>query len=145
MICLLVLTVITANAQFIRFTLTLPPSFELKDQPDPPQIIEPISENRLANEMAGLRWVEIRTTENVNLIVEMHFKSQNFSSSMNVFFLNDGSSNFSNAQKLARGENTVLMHNGNRTITETPGKLKYISAWLGLPSRNEGTLTIVYP
>jgi hypothetical protein len=133
------------QAQFIRFTINLPPSFELADRGTPPQIIEPIeSSNRTVGEMAGLRWMEIRTAENVDIIVEIKFANKGMGS-LNCYFLNDGTTNFGNAALLARGSNSLVMHHGNQTIKNLPGNLKYLSAWLGMPAKQGGTLTITYP
>lgn len=134
-----------SEGQFIRFTINLPPSFELTDRGVPPQIIEPIEGGqRIMGEMAGLRWMEIRTAENVDIIVEMKFTNRTVST-LNCYFLNDGSTNFGAAELLARGSNSLMMHNGGQTIKQLPGNLRYLSAWLGMPAKQGGTLTITYP
>lgn len=135
----------TAEAQFIRFTINLPPSFELADRGVPPQILEPVEGSRNVGEMAGLRWMEIRTTENISIIVDINYNNKSSSSLTTSYFLNDGTTNFADAQVLPKGPSAWPMHNGNKTIKELPGELKYLSAWLGMPAKQGGILTITYP
>lgn len=142
---LLNLTAGVAHAQFIRFSINLPPSFELTDRAAPPQILEPVAGGSDAGEMAGLRWMEIRAAENIDLIINMQFNSRLGSGVNTVYFLNDGSTNFASAQTLNKGNSSIIMNNGGKTIKELPGNLKYLSAWLGMPAKQGGTLTITYP
>lgn len=139
------LFLLKAEAQFIRFSINLPPSFELTDRAAPPQILEPVEGSRNVGEMAGLRWMEIRTTENVDIIIEVQFNNRLGSSQTTCYFLNDGTTNFSNAKVLPRGSSSLLMHSGGKTIKDLPDNLKYLSAWLGMPAKQGGVLTITYP
>ncbi len=133
------------EAQFIRFSINLPPSFELTNRAAPPQILEPVDGGRNVSEMSGLRWMEIRTAENIAIIIEIRYNNTSASSLTTSYFLNDGTTNFSTAQILPKGSSSWLMHNGNKTIKELPGELKYLSAWLGMPAKQGGVLTITYP
>jgi hypothetical protein len=133
----------SAEAQFIRFIINLPASFELTDRSSPPQILEPVAGGRMAGEMAGLRWMEIRAAENVDLIVEMKFN--NPMNTNNIYFLNDGSTAFGSAQILTKGNSALIMNSGGKTIKDLPGNIKYLSAWLGMPAKQGGVLTITYP
>lgn len=142
---LLNLTAGAAHAQFIRFSINLPPSFELTDRSAPPQILEPVAGSTEVGEMAGLRWMEIRAAENIDLIVNMQFHSRLGSGVNTVYYLNDGSTNFATAQILPKGNSSLIMNNGGKTIKELPGNLKYLSAWLGMPAKQGGVLTITYP
>jgi len=139
------LTAGAAHAQFIRFTINLPPSFELTDRAAPPQILEPVDGDRNVSEMSGLRWMEIRTSENISIIIEIQYNNKSASSLTTSYFLNDGTTNFANAEILPKGSSSWLMNSGNKTIKELPGELKYLSAWLGMPAKQGGVLTITYP
>lgn len=139
---------IAANAQFIRFNIQIPPGFDITDRTDAPRILEPAESltKRYGLEKQGIRWLELRAVENIQISVQLTWKSS-FGQGVSArsFFLNDGTTNFSNAFELKPGLNTVFIHNGGKVISAMPDKPKHLSAWLGLPSTRSGTLLILYP
>lgn len=138
---------VRAEAQFIRFSINLPPSFELTDKGDLPRILEPPigTGGTTLTGVEGVRWIEIRTTENVDLIVEMAYDRKRATGFGRTYFLNDGSMNFDEAVQLFSGQNQVHMLYKPVMISELAGKPKYISAWIGLAAGRGGVLTIIYP
>lgn len=138
---------VDAEAQFIRFSINLPPSFELTDKGDIPKILEaPKGTGGMSlTGVEGVRWIEIRTTENVDLIVEMRYDRRSVSGLAKTYFLNDGTMNFDEAMQLLSGQNQVQMLQKPTMISELKGKPKYISAWIGLAAGRSGVLTIIYP
>ncbi|GEM_PF-2308696 len=147
LMCLGLLTTTVAEAQFIRFTINLPPSFELKDRPNPPQILEPVeTSGKISKDKSGVRWMEIRASENVPMLIEFRMdRSRGGLALPKMYFLNDGTTNFSNAESISPGYTEVVIRSGNKLITELADKPKYLSAWLGLPAFQGGVLTVTYP
>jgi hypothetical protein len=137
-----------AKAQFIRFNIQIPPGFDITDRTDAPKILEPAESltKRYGLEKQGIRWLELRAVENIQISVQLTWKSSfGQGTSARSFFLNDGTTNFSNAIELKPGLNSVFIHNGGKVISAMPDKPKHLSAWLGLPSTRSGTLLILYP
>lgn len=134
-----------ADAQFIRFTITVPPSFELKDLQDKPQILEPpiSSSDFSSNLKKEYRWIELRTTENIEILMQASNTNRR-QGVVKTLYLNDGSTNFDNAFELMPGFNALRIFNRQRIIKEIAGSPSYLSAWIGLDRGFSGTLTIVY-
>lgn len=144
-VCFFMFGVVESSGQFVRFTITLPPSFELNERGDLPIIMEPISQETggFSKYKNGIRWIEIRTTENVELIIDTK-SNRSKSPLMNTYFLNDGTLNFTNAQTIGLGQFSVKMLNQDVLISQLPDAPKYISAWLGIPTNKSGIVTIIY-
>lgn len=145
---LLLLTSVSAG-QFIRFSINLPPSFELNNRAEPPVVIEPADfpdgATGITGVRQGIRWMEIRANENVDLIIDMRYSRGRSSVRTQTLFLNDGTTNFSDAQQIPSIGAHVRMYNRDVVITQMKGSPKYISAWLGLTTGVGGVLTITYP
>jgi hypothetical protein len=145
----LVLLVMTSGAagQFIRFSINLPPSFELNNRAEPPVVIEPadLPSGTVTGIKQGIRWMEIRANENVDLIIDMRYSRGRSSIRTQTLFLNDGTTNFIDAQQIPSIGAHVRMFNQDVVITQMKGSPKYISAWLGLTAGVGGVLTITYP
>lgn len=142
----LLLATSVSSAQFIRFSIKLPPSFELNDRANPPSVLEPAEAGgRMAGMKQGVRWMEIRATENVDLIIDMRYSRGRSNMRTQTLFLNDGTTNFIDAQLIPSVGAHVRMYNQDVVITQMKGSPKYISAWLGLTAGVGGVLTITYP
>lgn len=135
------------NAQMIKFTINLPASFEMSELVEQPVIIEPLKDKSVVKAQENIRWIEIRSRENVELIVSMSYDRRRPARGMGrLYFLNDGTFNFINASLLPfDSKTTVLMNNSGKTIDQMPNSPAYLSAWLGLPANQGGVLTIIYP
>lgn len=147
---MVVLLLISANveAQFIRLTLNLPPGFEAKVDPVPPMILEaPTQEggvNPLGTRNAGTKWIELRSRDNTQLIVSAKFDNLPGAGLPQLFFLNDGSSDFAKASLLPYRRNMVAMYNKPLTMVDLSEETLYIRAWLGVPADRGGLLTIEF-
>lgn len=143
----LLLATSVSSAQFIRFSIKLPPSFELNNRAAPPVIIDPaeLPGGSITGIKQGVRWMEIRATENVDLIIDMRYSRGRSNMRTQTLFLNDGTTNFIDAQLIPSVGAHVRMFNQDVVITQMTGAPKYISAWLGLTAGVGGVLTITYP
>src|SRR5690606_25772856 len=94
---------LSVDAQVIRFTLDLPTSFEVNDNGAPPMILEPITDNTQIVNKTSLRWIEIRSSENIELIIELKTDQKFGPLSGKSYFLNDGSTNFAAATEIPPG------------------------------------------
>lgn len=147
---MVVLLLINAKveAQFIRLTLNLPPGFEAKVDPVPPMILEAPEEkggvNPLGTRSAGTKWIELRSRDNTQLIVSAKFDNAPGAGLAQLFFLNDGSSDFAKAALLPFRRNMVAMYNKPLTMADLPEETIYMRAWLGVPADRGGLLTIEF-
>lgn len=147
---MVVLLLISANveAQFIRLTLNLPPGFEAKVDPVPPMVLEaPTQEgqvNPLGTRNAGTKWIELRSRDNTQLIVSAKFENIPGAGLPQMFFLNDGTSDFAKANLLPYRRNMVAMYNKPLTMSDLPEETLYMRAWLGVPADRGGLLTIEF-
>lgn len=142
---------INVSAQFIRLSLVIPAGIELNPNPVPPQILEPPMAEQggygyRTSSQPGIRWIELRSKENIQLAIE--FKGTRKRGSIGalkpLYYLNDGTSNFSNAKTLSFGLNELSMFNEPQMIKNIPGNPTSLSSWLGVPANASGTLTIIY-
>ena len=133
------------KGQFIRFSITVPPSFELKELQEKPQVLEPpVSSSDFSSTLKKeYRWIELRTSENIDILLQATHTSRR-QGSVKTLYLNDGSTNFGSAMELAPGFNALKIYNRQRIIKELTGSPSYLSAWIGLDRGFSGTLTIVY-
>lgn len=144
----LLLLVKGSEAQFIRLTINIPAGFEVNEVQNPPRVLEPLSDLTGTGSVAdirNLRWIELRSRENVSLIISMRFNSVGGVAAGPLYFLNDGSTNFFEATRMPAFTAQVKMLQTDKLIRELPNKPAYLSAWLGMPPRQGGTLTIIYP
>lgn len=131
------------SAQFIRMTINLPPGFEAKPDPTFPQVLEP-PVNETANlARQGIRWIEFRSRENVQLSIQARFESKP-GPMATLYYLNNNTADFNDAKILPPFKTTVPMYDGPRLMRDFPNDVVYLSAWLGLPAEREGTLTIEF-
>lgn len=137
------------NAQFIRLTLNIPAGLEVNPNPVPPQILEPPLKEKggfgyRSSLNPGIRWIELRAKENVSFGVEFTPNVRRTGGFKPLYFLNDGTTNFSAASQLNFGLNELRMYNEPKMIKNIPGDLTTLSSWLGMPANASGTLTIIY-
>lgn len=136
------------SAQFIRLTINLPPSFEAKVDPVPPMVIEPPIEmagsNQIGMKKVGTRWIEFRTRENAFLVISAKFDNLPGAGLPQLYFLNNGTSEFAKASLLTYRRNQVSMLDKPYTMKDLPEETLYLSAWLGVPSDRGGLLTIEF-
>lgn len=147
---IVVLLLLSANveAQFIRLTINIPPGFEAKVDPVPPMILEAPTEagqvNPLGTRSAGTKWIELRSRDNTQLIVSAKFDNLPGAGLPQLFFLNDGTSDFAKANLLPFRRNMVAMFNKPLTMVDLPEETMYMRAWLGVPADRSGLLTIEF-
>ncbi len=139
----------TGNAQFIRLTLNIPAGVDLNPNPVPPQILEPPIKEKSgfgyrSSLNPGTRWVELRAKENINLAIQFTPNMRKPGGFSPMYYLNDGTTNFSAAVQLNFGLNELRMYIEPKLIKNIPGELTTLSSWLGLPANASGTLTIIY-
>lgn len=136
-----------AQAQMIKFTINLPASFEMNELVEQPVVIEPLKDKSVVKAQENIRWIEIRSRENVELIISMSYDRKRPARGMGkLYYLNDGTFNFINAGLLPfDAKTTVLMNNSGKTIDQMPNSPAFLSAWIGLPANQGGVLTIIYP
>jgi hypothetical protein len=148
-IVVFVLSTSPLQAQFIRLTLNIPAGVEVNPNPIPPQILEPpIKEpggfGYRSSLNPGVRWIELRAKENISIAVLFTPNVRRSPGINTVFYLNDGTSNFSKAIQLRNGTNELRMYAEPVMIKNIPGELTTLSSWLGMPANASGTLTIIY-
>lgn len=135
-----------ADAQFIRININIPDGFEVRDLADVPALIEPISggaEGTSGFAGSNVRWIELRTRENTEILVRKKTTNRGRYSSAKLYFLNDGTSNFANAFELIESYNQLIM--SDNMITINFNQPKYVAAWLGVSGDFSGVITIIYP
>lgn len=148
-ILVLLLGCTTAQAQFIRLTLNIPAGIELNPNPTPPQILEPpVAEKGgfgyRSSLNPGTRWLELRSRENMSFAVQFTPNVRRPGGFKPLYYLNDGTANFSQAAQLTYGLNELRMYTEPKMINTLPGNLTSLSSWLGVPANASGTLTIIY-
>ena len=148
-IVVLMLTSHVGKAQFIRLTLNIPAGVELNPNPIPPQILEPpVKESGgfgyRSSLNPGVRWMELRAKENISFAIQFTPQTRRPGGLQPMYYLNDGTSNFSNATQLTYGLNELRMFKEPLMIKNIPGELTTLSSWLGMPANTSGTLTIIY-
>ncbi len=135
-------------AQFIRMTLSLPPGFETRADATTPMVLEPAaitgSITGIAAKRAGTRWIEFRSRENSTLVISARFDNLRGGGLPQMYFLNDGTTEFSRAKLLVYRSNQVTMLDKPLMMSELPIDTYYLSAWLGVPSDRSGLLTIEF-
>lgn len=133
-----------ALGQFIRMTINLPPGFEAKPEPTSPSVLEAPMEgstNRLTKQ--GIRWIEFRSRENVQLSIQARFEALP-GALATMYYLNNNTTDFNAARVLPPFKSTVSIYNGPRLMRDFPEEVTYLSAWLGLPAQRGGLLTIEF-
>jgi hypothetical protein len=149
--CLLAMVILgkPSQAQFIRFNLTIPPGFAINEQIKRSEVVETRMTdngmNELGNNQSNYRWLEIRTNENVPIIIEAALNGKYGLPAAPLLYLNNGTSNFTEAFALPRRGATVDIYKSNAKLAKTQITANYISAWLGVPTESSGSLTIIYP
>lgn len=148
-ILVLLLSAQSVQAQFIRLTLNIPAGIEVNPNPVPPQILEPpLKESGgfgyRSSLNPGTRWIELRAKENISFAVQFTPNLRRPGGLKPMYYLNDGTSNFSKAFQLNSGMNELRMYIEPKMINNIPGNLTTLSSWLGMPANASGTLTIIY-
>lgn len=149
LVILLVLVSLNSSAQFIRLSLNLPAGVEINPNPIPPQVLEPpVAESSgygyRTSSNPGVRWIELRAKENITFAVQFKPSGRRIGAIQSLYYLNDGTTNFSNASKLNFGLNELQMYFEPKMINNIPGELTTLSSWLGIPVNASGTLTLIY-
>lgn len=131
------------SAQFIRLTINLPAGFEAKPDPSFPQVLEaPVDESsNFARQ--GIRWIEFRSRENVQLSIQARFETRP-GAMATMYYLNNNTTDFNAAKILPSFKTTVTIYDGPRLMRDFPEDVVYLSAWLGLPAERGGLLTIEF-
>lgn len=147
-IVLISLVPVELTAQFIRLSINLPPGFEAKSDPVAPMVIEPPVElngpGQMGARKSGVRWIEFRNRENAALVISAKFEHLPGAGLPQLYFLNDGSSEFAKAKLLSFRRNQVTMLDKSLTMKDLPSETLYLSAWLGIPADRGGLLTIEF-
>lgn len=162
MVVLLFFGVQVAHAQMIRMQLTIPSGIDVGLVPLDPRIINPPRNstdektstvpNFKALGTAGTeeadsilrtytRWVELRSRENNELLIQVRFENDGIV--YPVFVLNNGTSNFNAALRKTAPTN-FRHYNKYVTMRDMPAKTYHFTAWLGLPLIVKSLLTIEY-
>ena len=136
-----------AEAQFIRFTISIPAGFEAKPETSSPQVLEPPADLTKAGSVPmrkqSTRWIEFRTRENVQLAITAQFDTR-IGGMPTLYFLNNNTTDFNLAKTIAPFRSIVPMYEGPRLMRDFPEETSYLSAWLGIPSDRSGLLTIEF-
>lgn len=135
-------TMIT-EAQFIRMTINLPPGFEARPNPIDPQVLEPATNGNANLARQGIRWIELRSRENVELSIQARFEALP-GALATMYYLNNNTTDFNAAKVLPPFKSTVTIYNGPRLMRDFPEEVTYLSAWLGVPAQRGGLLTIEF-
>ncbi|MBU6273858.1 MAG: hypothetical protein KGP34_02955 [Bacteroidetes bacterium] len=155
-----------AHAQMIRLQLTIPSGTDVGLVPIDPRVINPPrnnSDDKSNNKTstppnlttlgtagtaeadsilrAYTRWVELRSRENNELLIQVRF--ENDSIVYPVFVLNNGTSDFNAALRKTAPTN-FRHYNKYVTMRDMPAKTYHFTAWLGLPLIVKSLLTIEY-
>ena len=151
-----------AHAQMIRLQLTIPSGTDVGLVPIDPRVINPPrnsadgktstlpnfktlgtvgTEEADSILRAYTRWVELRSRENNELLIQVRF--ENDSIVYPVFVLNNGTSNFNAALRKTAPTN-FRHYNKYVTMRDMPAKTYHFTAWLGLPLIVKSLLTIEY-
>jgi hypothetical protein len=137
------------KAQFIRFNIIIPPSFSINEQIDNSDVVDinlnSGGYNTTGQDNTAYRWLEIRTNENVLIIIESDLRSRFGMAQSPLRYLNNGGSNFTEAAVLPKTGATVPIREITKPINKAQDDPQYLSAWLGVPSASMGQLTIIYP
>lgn len=146
---LLVSLSLDAKGQFIRLNLQIPAGIEINPNPIPPQILEPPLKEKggfgyRSSLNPGTRWIELRAKENISIGVQFTPSVRRQGGFKPMYYLNDGTANFSQAAQLTFGLNELRMYKDPVMIKNIPGELTTLSSWLGVPANASGTLTIIY-
>jgi hypothetical protein len=151
-----------AHAQMIRLQLTIPSGTDVGLVPIDPRVINPprFNSDSKTSTLTNLttlgtagtaeadsilraytRWVELRSRENNELLIQVRF--ENDSIVYPVFVLNNGTSNFNAALRKTAPTN-FRHYNEYVTMRDMPAKTYHFTAWLGLPLIVKSLLTIEY-
>jgi hypothetical protein len=151
-----------AHAQMIRLQLTIPSGTDVGLVPIDPRVINPPrnsadgktstlpnfktlgtvgTEEADSILRAYTRWVELRSRENNELLIQVRF--ENDSIVYPVFVLNNGTSNFNAALRKTAPTN-FRHYNKYVTMRDMPAKTYHFTAWLGVPILVKSFLTIEY-
>jgi hypothetical protein len=146
-----------AEAQFIRLTLNIPVGFDMNVGAGAPVVIEPLSEaSQSASQIKAsgaskgvgkpLRWIEMRSRENVpfSLAFRPEFSGSRPAGLFEVYYLNDGSTNFNQAVRLNQRRNVLQFFSLPKLMADMPQGTPYFTAWLGVPANRGGVITIEY-
>jgi hypothetical protein len=151
-----------AHAQMIRLQLTIPSGTDVGLVPIDPRVINPprFNSDSKTSTLTNLttlgtagtaeadsilraytRWVELRSRENNELLIQVRF--ENDSIVYPVFVLNNGTSNFNAAMRKSAPTNFRHYYK-YVTMRDMPPKTYHFTAWLGLPLIVKSLLTIEY-
>lgn len=151
-----------AHAQMIRLQLTIPSGTDVGLVPIDPRVINPprFNSDSKTSTLTNLttlgtagtaeadsilraytRWVELRSRENNELLIQVRF--ENDSIVYPVFVLNNGTSNFNAAMRKSAPTNFRHYYK-YVTMRDMPAKTYHFTAWLGLPLIVKSLLTIEY-
>ena len=151
-----------AHAQMIRLQLTIPSGTDVGLVPIDPRVINPprFNSDSKTSTLTNLttlgtagtaeadsilrahtRWVELRSRENNELLIQVRF--ENDSIVYPVFVLNNGTSNFNAALRKTAPTN-FRHYNEYVTMRDMPAKTYHFTAWLGVPILVKSFLTIEY-
>ncbi|MBA4304947.1 MAG: hypothetical protein C0424_12030 [Sphingobacteriaceae bacterium] len=133
----------SVSAQFIRMTINLPPGFEAKPDPSFPQVLEAPVDGSTNFARQGIRWIEFRSRENVQLSIQARFEPRP-GAMATMYYLNNNTTDFNAAKILPPFKSTVTIYDGPRLMRDFPEDVVYLSAWLGLPAERGGLLTIEF-
>lgn len=136
------------TAQTIKLTINVPSGVELRDAGAPPTVIEPPAYGNQLDatgiKKEGVRWIEIRSSENIEFLFSVKFVSSRGMGLPIVYYLNDGSTNFTEAVKLPMFATSLRMYNKPIVMDQFIEKPLYLSSWIGLPSGRGGVMTLEY-
>lgn len=123
-----------ALGQFVKLRLEIPAGVNFDSK-----IIE---QNPQGSDQQMI-WMEIVANENLTILFDL--RQEDTGKSHEVFFLNDGTVNFSNAGKLPSGSQRLQLHNSGLLIRNIKPMTNRIHAWLGLPVAGGLIGRIEYP
>lgn len=128
-----------AQAQFVAIRLEIPGGVNFNSQ-----VLDPMAGGTWENNKAKV-WMELETSENLTLLLEIGFPEGEILPPLEAYFLNDGSSDFEQATQLRSGVQELQIMNSKKLIRNMNPRPTQLQAWLGLPMVKGLTLKIEYP
>lgn len=138
-----------SNAQFIRINIDIPPSFALNERILNAEVYDASmkvnSESMREEKLTDFRWLEIRTNDNVIILIENNLAIKAFISTKPLLYLNNGTNNLLDSFALPKGSNAVAMYEKANSKRKIGSNDEVYSAWLGIPIDLSGVIKISYP
>ncbi|ERM82291.1 hypothetical protein P872_18550 [Rhodonellum psychrophilum GCM71 = DSM 17998] len=126
----------TVMGQFVSFRLELPAGVSFKSK-----VIGPNPENPDQQ----MIWIEMVANENLTVLLDLReVDSGKFYDGL-VYFLNDGTVNFAQAEIVSQGNQTLQLDNRGMLIRNLEPFANSLHAWLGLPATKGIVAKIEYP